>query len=55
MNKLLFTGYSDLIGSEVVDYLCKEGWQVYGIDNNQGADFLGSSGDTPWNQKRRKP
>lgn len=52
MNKLLVTGSSGLIGSEVVDYFCKEGWQVYGIDNNQRADFLGPSGDTRWNQKR---
>lgn len=52
MNKLLVTGSSGLIGSEVVDYFCKEGWQVYGIDNNQRADFFGSAGDTRWNQKR---
>ena len=52
MNKLLVTGSSGLIGSEVVNYFCKEGWQVYGIDNNQRADFFGSAGDTRWNQKR---
>ncbi len=52
MNKLLVTGSSGLIGSEVVDYFCKEGWQVYGIDNNQRADFFGPAGDTRWNQKR---
>ena len=52
MNKLLVTGSSGLIGSEVIDYFCKEGWQVYGIDNNQRADFFGPSGDTRWNQKR---
>ncbi|MGI2901904.1 NAD-dependent epimerase/dehydratase family protein [Tolypothrix sp. VBCCA 56010] len=52
MNKLLVTGSSGLIGSEVVDYFCKEGWQVYGIDNNQRADFFGPGGDTRWNQKR---
>lgn len=52
MNKLLVTGSSGLIGSEVVDYFCKEGWQVYGIDNNQRSDFFGPSGDTRWNQKR---
>ncbi|MCV3214639.1 NAD-dependent epimerase/dehydratase family protein [Plectonema radiosum NIES-515] len=52
MNKLLVTGSSGLIGSEVVDYFCKEGWQVYGIDNNQRADFFGAAGDTRWNQKR---
>lgn len=52
MNKLLVTGSSGLIGSEVVNYFCKEGWQVYGIDNNQRAEFFGPSGDTRWNQKR---
>ncbi|MEA5602299.1 NAD-dependent epimerase/dehydratase family protein [Nostoc sp. UHCC 0252] len=52
MNKLLVTGSSGLIGSEVVNYFCKEGWEVYGIDNNQRADFFGAAGDTRWNQKR---
>lgn len=52
MKKLLVTGSSGLIGSEVVDYFCKEGWQVYGIDNNQRADFFGIAGDTRWNQMR---
>ncbi len=52
MNKLLVTGSSGLIGSEVVDYFCKEGWQVYGIDNNQRSDFFGPAGDTRWNQER---
>jgi len=52
MKKLLVTGSSGLIGSEVVDYFCQEGWQVYGIDNNQRADFFGPAGDTRWNQLR---
>ncbi|RAM50370.1 MAG: NAD-dependent epimerase [Hapalosiphonaceae cyanobacterium JJU2] len=52
MNKLLVTGSSGLIGSEVVEYFCKQGWEVYGIDNNQRADFFGTAGDTRWNQKR---
>jgi len=52
MNKLLVTGSSGLIGSEVVDYFCKEGWKVHGIDNNMRADFFGSAGDTRWNQQR---
>ncbi len=52
MKNLLVTGSSGLIGSEVVEYFCAEGWQVYGIDNNQRADFFGASGDTRWNQKR---
>ena len=41
MNKLLVTGSSGLIGSEVVAYFCDQGWDVYGIDNNQRAIFFG--------------
>jgi CDP-paratose 2-epimerase len=52
MNKLLVTGSSGLIGSEVVDYFCKAGWEVHGIDNNTRADFFGPGGDTRWNQRR---
>ncbi|HMX24205.1 MAG TPA: NAD-dependent epimerase/dehydratase family protein, partial [Blastocatellia bacterium] len=52
MNKLLVTGSSGLIGSEVVEYFCREGRQVYGVDNNMRADFFGSGGDTRWNQRR---
>ncbi len=52
MNKLLVTGSSGLIGSEVVDYFCKAGWEVHGIDNNTRADFFGPGGDTRWNQSR---
>ncbi|HEV2320279.1 MAG TPA: NAD-dependent epimerase/dehydratase family protein [Verrucomicrobiae bacterium] len=52
MNKLLVTGSSGLIGSEVVEYFCNLGWEVHGIDNNMRADFFGPGGDTRWNQKR---
>jgi CDP-paratose 2-epimerase len=52
MNKLLVTGSSGLIGSEVVAYFCEQGWDVYGIDNNQRAHFFGPAGDTRWNQRR---
>jgi CDP-paratose 2-epimerase len=52
MSKLLVTGSSGLIGSEVVDYFCKLGWEVHGVDNNMRADFFGPSGDTRWNQCR---
>jgi CDP-paratose 2-epimerase len=51
-NQLLVTGSSGLIGSEVVVYFCKLGWDVHGVDNNMRADFFGSSGDTRWNQTR---
>jgi len=50
MNKLLVTGSSGLIGSEVVRHFNAMGWKVYGIDNNMRADFFGPRGDTRWNQ-----
>src|SRR5262245_62473714 len=50
--KLLVTGSSGLIGSEVVEYFCGLGWEVHGVDNNMRADFFGAGGDTRWNQRR---
>ncbi len=50
--KLLVTGSSGLIGSEVCLYFAQNGWQIHGIDNNQRAAFFGPTGDTRWNQKR---
>ncbi len=52
MKKLLVTGSSGLIGSEVCTYFDRLGWQVHGVDNNQRAVFFGTSGDTRWNQQR---
>jgi CDP-paratose 2-epimerase len=52
MSKLLVTGSSGLIGSEVVEYFCRLGWEVHGVDNNMRADFFGPGGDTRWNQRR---
>ena len=52
--KLLVTGSSGLIGSEVVSYFCNLGWEVHGVDNNMRADFFGPQGDTRWNQERLK-
>ena len=49
--KLLVTGSSGLIGSEVVCYFAKQGNKVFGIDNNMRADFFGRGGDTRWRQK----
>ncbi len=48
----LVTGAAGLIGSEVVDYFCRLGWQVDGVDNNLRADFFGPAGDTLWNRRR---
>ena len=52
MNKLLVTGSSGLIGSEVSVYFANKGWEIHGVDNNQRAVFFGEQGDTRWNQKR---
>jgi len=52
IKKLLVTGSSGLIGSEVVSYFDGLGWEVHGIDNNMRADFFGPQGDTRWNQRR---
>ena len=49
---LLVTGSSGLIGSEVVLHFARAGWRIYGVDNNQRADFFGPQGDTRWNQRR---
>jgi CDP-paratose 2-epimerase len=52
MKKLLVTGSSGLIGSEVCTYFATKGYQIHGLDNNQRAIFFGPQGDTRWNQKR---
>ena len=46
--KVLVTGSSGLIGSEVCTYFCKRGSHVVGVDNNQRAVFFGPQGDTSW-------
>lgn len=46
------TGSSGLIGSEVVANFAMQGWKVFGIENNQRANFFGPEGDTRWNQER---
>lgn len=50
--KLIVTGSSGLIGSEVVEHFDRLGWDVRGVDNNMRADFFGPGGDTRWNQRR---
>lgn len=52
MQKILVTGSSGLIGSEVCVFFSKVGYEIHGVDNNQRAVFFGASGDTRWNQKR---
>jgi CDP-paratose 2-epimerase len=52
MKKLLVTGSSGLIGSEVCIHFARLGWEIHGLDNNQRAEFFGPGGDTRWNQAR---
>lgn len=52
MRKLLVTGSSGLIGSEVCSYFSAHGWDVHGVDANLRAEFFGPEGDTRWNQHR---
>ena len=52
VRRLLVTGSSGLIGSEVCLHFSRLGWQIHGIDNNQRAVFFGPQGDTRWNQQR---
>jgi CDP-paratose 2-epimerase len=52
--KILVSGSSGLIGSEVCSYFSNRGQQIYGIDNNQRAVFFGPQGDTSWRLKELK-
>jgi len=49
--KILVTGSSGLIGSEVCSYFAKHGHYIHGVDNNQRAVFFGPQGDTTWRLK----
>jgi len=50
--KILVTGSSGLIGSEVCVFFSQQGHSIIGLDNNQRAVFFGPQGDTRWNQER---
>ncbi len=50
--KLLVTGSSGLIGSEVCTFFASLDHEIHGVDNNQRAVFFGEHGDTRWNQQR---
>lgn len=52
MKKIIISGSSGLIGSEVCLFFASQGWEIHGIDNNQRAVFFGETGDTRWNQNR---
>lgn len=52
--KILVTGSSGLIGSEVCTYFAKQGHLIHGLDNNQRKEFFGPQGDTSWMLKELK-
>lgn len=52
MKKLLVSGSSGLVGSEVCIHFAEKGYEIHGLDNNQRAVFFGVQGDTRWNQRR---
>jgi CDP-paratose 2-epimerase len=49
--KMLVTGSSGLVGSELVSFFDSRAQAVVGIDNNMRADFFGQEGDTRWNRQ----
>jgi CDP-paratose 2-epimerase len=50
--RVLVTGSSGLVGSEVCAYFARLDYTVHGLDSNQRAVFFGPQGDTRWNQRR---
>src|SRR3984885_5707346 len=48
MPKVVVTGYGVLICSEVWGFFARQGFQIYGIDDNHRAIFFGPEGDTSW-------
>jgi len=52
MKKILVTGSSGLIGSEVVSFFSSQGYELYGIDNNMREVFFGPQGSTRRSQQR---
>ena len=48
MSVVLITGSSGLVGSESVNFFCKKGFDVIGIDNNLRKFFFGHDGSTLW-------
>jgi CDP-paratose 2-epimerase len=48
MPKVIVTGSCGLIGSEVSRFFARQGFEIYGIDDNHRAVFFGPEGDTSW-------
>ena len=52
MSVVIITGSTGLVGSESVEFFCKKGFDVIGIDNNLRSLFFGKEGSTNWIKKR---
>lgn len=48
MSVVIVTGSAGLIGSETVEFYCKKGFDVIGIDNNLRKFFFGDDASTEW-------
>ncbi len=51
MKKMLVTGSSGLIGSEVCRYFHLKGYSIIGVDNNNRELFFGEQGSTLWSKE----
>ena len=52
MSVVIITGSTGLVGSESVEFFCKKGFDVIGIDNNLRSLFFGKEGSTNWIKKK---
>ena len=52
MSIALITGSSGLVGSESVNFFCKKGFDVVGIDNDLRKFFFGKDATTLWMEKK---
>ncbi len=52
MSIILVTGSAGLVGSETVRYYCRQGYDVFGIDNDMRRVFFGDEASTAWNRKK---
>jgi len=48
VKRILVTGSSGLIGSEVCVFFASQGFRVTGVDSNHRAVYFGPEGDTSW-------
>lgn len=52
MSIIVITGSSGLVGSETVEFYCKQGYDVIGIDNNMRMKFFGIDASTEWRRQQ---